>query len=225
MIAKIPVKDIIEDYFAKKEYQNPTTLCALMMAFGSDKGGPEHNYTTLYSKLFTPWRNEEINVFEIGIEIDEVEAEDMKHGCPPGYSSSLRGWASFFPKGNIYGADINRDKLFNEARIKTFFCDQTNPQSIQNMFAKNELQNIQFDIMLDDALHEFKPNLTFLLNSFDKLKSGGIYIIEDLQNQTADSFLLILDNLKTNLSIDYIDIANIPLPNNRTNNTLLIIQK
>ena len=40
--------------------------------------------------------------------------------------------------------------LFNEDRIKTFYCDQTNSIEIQKMW-KNINNN--FDIIIDDASH------------------------------------------------------------------------
>ena len=40
----------------------------------------------------------------------------------------------FFENANIYGADIDRDILKNEKRIKTFYVDQTDPEKIQTMF-------------------------------------------------------------------------------------------
>lgn len=49
----------------------PTELCSIMQKYGSDKGHSQnkgwHNYTTLYSSLFTPIRNKEINIFELGL--------------------------------------------------------------------------------------------------------------------------------------------------------------
>ena len=93
--------------------------------------------------------------------------------------ASLRMWKDYFPNANIYGADIDRDILFNEDRINTYYVDQLNTESIKSMWKDIGLNN--FDIIIDDGLHEVNANLNFFFNSFDKLKKNGIYVIEDVK--------------------------------------------
>ena len=88
-------------------------------------------------------------------------------------------WKDYFPNANIYGADIDRDILFNEDRINTYYVDQLNTESIKSMWKDIGLNN--FDIIIDDGLHEVNANLNFFFNSFDKLKKNGIYVIEDVK--------------------------------------------
>jgi hypothetical protein len=221
----IPVERLINEYMEKREYNNATLLCALMLSFGSDKGGPMHNYSTLYSKIFTQIRNEKIHLFELGIARDESELANPGEAQKETMGSSLHAWAHFFPNGFIYGGDIAKNKLFNGDRIKTFYVDQGNEKSIQEMFASEKLKDTSFDIIIEDGLHEFEYNLTFLINSIHKLKSGGIFIIEDLNEISRLKFNKILNSLKTNLLLKYIKILQIPLDINKTNNALLIIQK
>ena len=92
----------------------------------------------------------------------------------------MRGFKEFFPKGEIYGADFDKTILFQEDRIHTFYVDQTDPESIKNLW--NEIDG-EFDIMIDDALHVFEANKTFFLNSVHKLSKNGIYIIEDITDE------------------------------------------
>ena len=93
--------------------------------------------------------------------------------------ASLRMWKDYFPNANIYGADIDRDILFNEERINTYYVDQLNTESIKSMWKDIGLND--FDIIIDDGLHEVNANLNFFFNSFDNLKKNGIYIIEDVK--------------------------------------------
>jgi hypothetical protein len=37
-----------------------------------------------------------------------------------------------------------------------------------------------FDIIIDDGMHSYQAAITFFMHSYDKLKSGGYYIIEDV---------------------------------------------
>jgi len=49
----------------------------------------------------------------------------------------------------------------------------------QIIYLKN-INKSNFDIILDDGLHTFEAGITLFLNSFDKLRKNGIYIIEDV---------------------------------------------
>lgn len=220
----IDVKKTIQDFFTHQEYNFSTTLCAIMTSFGSDKGAERHNYTTLYSKLFYPWKNEKIYLFELGIGTNNRDvASNMGSEGQPG--ASLYGWSLFFPKANIYGADIDKRILFNEKKIKTFYCDQQDPVSIQKLFSHKELKDIQFDIMIEDGLHEFEAHLKFLKNSLSQLRKGGIYIAEDLIHASQMAFLEMLPDLKKLYALEYIDVINLPFRLNRYDNSLLVIQK
>jgi hypothetical protein len=41
----------------------------------------------------------------------------------------------------------------------------------------------QFDLILEDGLHEFEANVLFFENSVHKLQNNGYYIIEDIKNE------------------------------------------
>ena len=92
--------------------------------------------------------------------------------------ASLRVWRDYFTNSLIYGADIDKNILFEEDRIKTFYVDQLNEFSIKEMWSNINKSN--FDIILDDGLHTFEAGITLFLNSFNKLRKNGIYIIEDV---------------------------------------------
>ena len=91
--------------------------------------------------------------------------------------ASLRVWRDYFPLAQIYGADIDRDILFEEDRIKSFYVDQTNPRSIQEFWKL--VADSDFDLMVDDGLHTFDAGICLFENSIQKLTKHGIYIIED----------------------------------------------
>jgi hypothetical protein len=218
------VEKLVNEYLENKEYRVPTTLCAIMTSFGSDKGDERHNYTTLYSKLFTPLKNEKIRLFELGIGSNNVNIpSNMGEGGSPG--ASLRGWSLFFPNTEIYGADIDKDILFNEGRIKTYYCDQMDKASIQQLFANDDLKDLNFDVIIEDGLHTFEANLNFLNNSLHKLKQGGIYIAEDLTATTRVKLIELIPKLKKQFSLKYIEVILIPNKLNHADNALLIIQK
>lgn len=155
-----------------------TELCNIMEKYGSDKGNCKHNYTTLYYQLFNNLRIKKLNIFELGIGTNNPNlASSMGTSGKPG--ASLRGWAEFFGNASVYGADIDKDILFESDRICTYYCDQRSPQSINAMW--KQMDGIQFDIMIDDGLHDFEANKCFFENSIHMLSGGGMYIIEDIR--------------------------------------------
>jgi hypothetical protein len=205
---------------------NNNSLCEIMSRNGSDKGGKNnrHNYTKIYTELFNHLINKSINLFEVGLGTNHIDVKSNmgKNGKP---GASLRGWKEFFTKSMIYGADIDKRVLFNEDRIKTFYCDQKKTEDIEKMWQNLELKDIQFDIIIDDGLHEYDSNIIFFENSIHKLKSNGFYIIEDLIPDTVDKIkknIKLFENKYPNLEFT---LLNIYLENNTYDNNLLLIKK
>lgn len=177
------------DYSINIEYNKheSNVLSKYSEQFGSDKGATSknsvsplpwnyHNYTDFYALLFDHCRNNIVDVFELGIgtNYEDIPSSMTSAGKP---GASLRMWKEYFPNASIVGADIDKRILFEEERIKTFEVDQTSKKSIDSMWSNI---NNNFDIIIDDGLHEFSANITFFENSFHKLRSGGVYIIEDV---------------------------------------------
>jgi hypothetical protein len=92
--------------------------------------------------------------------------------------ASLRVWRDFFPNAMVYGADIDKDILFEEDRIKTFYIDQLDPEVIKKFW--DTVGSVNFDFMIDDGLHTFEAGSTLFIHSIDRLTNDGIYIIEDI---------------------------------------------
>jgi hypothetical protein len=95
--------------------------------------------------------------------------------------ASLRVWRDFFPNAMVYGADIDRDVLFEENRIKTFFIDQLDQNAIKSFWYEIDVED--FDFMVDDGLHTFEAGSTLFLNSIARLGINGIYVIEDVSQK------------------------------------------
>ena len=100
----------------------------------------------------------------------------MGSGGRPG--ASLYAFKEYLPKANIYGADIDKNILFNEDRIKTCFVDQLDLKSFENI--KNTFGEIQYDLIIDDGLHSIGANLNTLLFALDNVKLNGWIVIEDI---------------------------------------------
>lgn len=219
--------DIFEPYVTN----TVTPLCIIMETFNSDKGSytPNgrnwHNYTWVYHAIFDPVRDKPIRLFEMGLGTtnQEFKANMGATGSP---GASLRAWKSYFcsQETRIFGADIDRECLFKEEGIDTFYCDQMNPADIHTLWNQPALQEA-FDIIIDDGLHEFEANRIFLENSLHKLAVGGVYVIEDVLKGALEQwrsylgeFLQAYPNFKVNtICLEH--------PKNKFDNNLILIQR
>lgn len=182
------LNDILNTFLENKLYDTRTeVMCPLFEKQNSDKS-TWHNYTTFYDYLFKSMELNPTNVFELGLGTNNEDTPShMGRSGTPG--ASLRGFREYFPNANIYGADVDKRVLFSEDRIETFYCDQTNPSVIKKMW---EQIPVDFDLLIEDGLHETFANKIFFTNSWHKIKPGGVYIIEDIVNsevEIIDSFL------------------------------------
>lgn len=180
------IKEIIDQFYNEKyyEYSRPTYLCNLMDNYGSDKG-PNFkncgNYSKFYDFIFNGIRDNIKNLFEVGIGTNNLDVPStMGADGVPG--ASLRAWRDYFPNASIVGADVDKRILFSENRIETYYVDQYNNDTINELW--NKFNSVLFDVIIDDGIHdtysENSGNVNFFENSLHMLKSGGFYIIEDV---------------------------------------------
>lgn len=202
-----------------------TDLCKIMGANKSDKGHEDifkswHNYTIYYYMLFKGRREQSLRVFELGLGTNNVNMpSNMGADGRPG--ASLYGWSEFFTNAEIYGADIDRAILFDTDKIKTFYCDQTNPTDIRNLWDNASLKE-QFDIIVEDGLHKYEANVIFFENSIHKLKTNGYYIIEDIQVTEIPLFAKKVDEWKIRYPHLTFTMVNLVFHNTFDNNLLVV---
>jgi hypothetical protein len=190
-----------------------------MTKYGSDKARP-NNYTPVYSALFKDRCDQPLRIFELGLGSNNPDApSNMGVFGVPG--ASHRGWRELFPHALVYGADIDRTILFQEDRIKTFYCDQLDRSSISELWSRPDLQG-GVDIIIEDGLHTFEANISFLEGSLDHLRPGGIYVTEDIMRHDVDTWY---DRLESTLQKEYPthEFAYVVLPNGPGN--LLVVRR
>lgn len=122
---------------------------------GGDKG-TDHSYIDhYYSDKFSNLRNQHLNILEIGIH--------------RGYSLNM--WREYFPNANITGVDIKKVDVECKG-CNLIFGDATNQKTFYGID--------HLDIVIDDGSHKLKHQLKTFDILFPKLRSGGVYIIEDI---------------------------------------------
>ena len=202
----------------------PTRMCRVMTKYGSDKGRMRHNYTTVYSALFASYQDRPLRIFELGLGTNnrDIPSNVGTNGRP---SASLRGWRELFPRAFVYGADIDRRILFSEDGIAAFYCDQLDQTSIRELWTLADLAG-GMDIIIEDGLHTFEANVSFLEGSLERVRPGGVYVVEDIRSDTIQKWRTLLE---TDYSRRYpaYEFAFVMLPNlaNRQDNNLLVVHR
>ena len=153
-------------------------LTELADRYGSDKGSTKHRYTELYHMLFSPLRNRKISFMEMGLLIGGPEHGKSADRETPDLPS-IRMWLEYFPKAHIIGLDISDFSWFEHDRFQFLRCDMDERSNIAE--ATREIGAL--DVILDDASHASHHQQNAFLELFPRLKSGGLYIIEDLRWQ------------------------------------------
>lgn len=205
-----------------------TPLCEIMGRNRSDKGHTNitesrHNYTTFYYSIFNELRDKPLRVFELGLGTNNTNVpSNMGANGRPG--ASVYGWREFFYNSDIFGADIDSGILFNTDKIKTFYCDQTNPKIIQNMWNEPDLQD-NFDIIIEDGLHTFSANVCFFENSIHKLKPNGYFIVEDVLQVEESLFVRKIKEWELQYHDCRFTLLKIPSLCNNCDNILLVVYK
>jgi hypothetical protein len=145
--------------------------------FNSDKGNffynqytkskkkekiPGHEYSLFYDKYFKSIKNEKLNILELGT---------FKGGATAAFSI-------FFKNSQIYSGDLYPDIFnFSSKNIINFKIDTSSESSINNVIVNNDLQ---YDVIIEDAGHYLKDQIISLFLLFKKLKSQGFFVIEEL---------------------------------------------
>ena len=189
---QLKILDNIKTDFKNINYSHKSNILSeLCEKYGSDKGfinfdidkkpykWHPHTYATHYHSIFNLSRENVKHVFECGLGTNNpnLKSNMTENGIP---GASLRVWKDYFFNAKIYGGDIDKEILFEEDRIKTFYLDQLDSNSIKSMWETIEVED--FDIIIDDGLHEPEANYNFFINSFHKLKKNGVFVIEDVSN-------------------------------------------
>ncbi len=118
----------------------------------------DHGYTEFYEPYFTKYHNPKI--LEIGVYT----------------GGSVKMMEEFFGSPTIIGVDIESKTQYDSQHIKTLVADQANPKELLKVLDYEK----EFDIIIDDGGHTMEQQLVSIATMFPYVKSGGIYILEDL---------------------------------------------
>lgn len=142
-----------------QEYQD---LDALAVQAHADKSSEYHNYTEVYARYFAPLRDKPIKFLEIGIY----------------KGNSVKLWEEYFSAAELHFIDITLENVeYSSSRAHYHIANQEDPRHLQQFIAAS---GGNFDIIIDDGGHMMSQQITSFKELFPHVKSGGLYIIEDL---------------------------------------------
>jgi len=157
-----------------------------------------HGYAPIYDEILSNLRDEPIRMLEVGI-------------CMEGTSGgqSVRMWRDYFTRAELYTFDIvdmhwmERAKEF-EGRVSFYQGDQGDRSTLASMYDYYGAK--PFDFVLEDGSHQHRHQMISLGHLFKYVKSGGIYILEDVSIpgqpvcciRNDETFEVLADFAKTN---------------------------
>lgn len=133
----------------------------------SDKGTLHSYISHYYNERLKEYRHKAEKVLEIGIL----------------YGDSARLWRAYFTKAEIIGIDITPQR--NQDGV-TFIDGDAYQQSMLDKFVK------EFDIIIDDGPHTLNSQKFVIEHWYNKLKPGGLLVIEDIQSMDDAKQLMAL---------------------------------
>ena len=202
----------------------------LCKEYGTDKGGEDnlenkldiHNYSDIYELLFRLHKEDVKLLIECGIGTNNPKLESSM-GLNGNPGASLKMWRDYFPKAKIIGVDIDKDILFSNERIETYYCDQLDKKSIDLFLNNAELKKTSVDIIIDDGLHTFEAGKSFFEGTIDFLCENGIYIIEDVNIKDLLSYKEYFSERSKKYTAHFIDLEKTTVKMN--DNRLIVIFK
>lgn len=125
----------------------------------TDKSSLIHNYLRKYEFFLQSLREESFTFLELGVF----------------QGASIKMWHDYFPNAKIIGVDINPAcKEFTGERKHILIADLSKQRSVEVLASLNPR------VIIDDASHLWSHQIMALFTLFDRLPSGGIYILEDI---------------------------------------------
>lgn len=150
----------------------------------SDKGNRhpthKHFYIDIYDLLFTPRKDEPIQLMELGI----------------ASGGSLLVWSKFFENGIVTGLDIveppRKDYLETLPNSQMIFGDAYDPFVIKELLDRLPKQ----DVFIDDGAHDIQNQIKSLHGYCNIVKPHGLYIAEDIHLPNLVPYLVEANKLE-----------------------------
>ncbi len=164
-----------------------------------DKSLPlhRHPYTGVYSVLFAPLKNKEIDFVEIGV----------------AGGASVVLWWNYFTKANLSFFDRDQNFLDNVKKMefpsRSPYLDLMDVSIDGSVKQALEKTGKQFDVIIDDSSHIYEHQIRIVKEAFPFVKSGGYLIVEDIYRSTSElDYLYDLKPILLECAMAYFVVCN-----------------
>lgn len=123
-----------------------------------------HDYLKYYELFLATLKERDFTLVELG--------------CYTG--ASLKMWKEYFPNASIIGVDLNEKLVTLEEERISFVCSDAVADDLPEKLLQRAGSN-NFMCIIDDCSHAWGDQRRSFEMLFPMLKSGGYYIIEDLE--------------------------------------------
>ena len=209
---QVAIEHIIGDFnYVKSECVRGNKDIPVFNEFGSDKDS-RHSYGSTYFALLKD--RVKPSILEIGV----GSFNNYPYaGNPPG--GGLLTFRKYYPNALLIGADIDPEaiKILLGHGIIGFHLDQTSKLSLEDLKSKI-IDYGEFDLIIDDGLHEPHANVLTMLQMYDLVKPGGHYVIEDVHKSLINFWRIIAVTLP-----DKIEILDMSQEREGVNDNVLVI--
>lgn len=145
------------------------SLDSLGLKYKTDKASSDHGYLGSYEEFLPVGREDAFTFIEIGVF----------------RGASALMWAEWFPNASIVGLDVKPPKLkVSPKNLELIVGDATENTTV----ARLKKRFVAPLVVLDDGSHMWDQQRAALQRFWPWLRSGGIYIIEDLQSSYEAGF-------------------------------------
>jgi SAM-dependent methyltransferase len=117
-----------------------------------------HGYCDIYERYFGHLRDEPVTILELGIQ----------------YGLSLKMWAEFFHRSEVYGVDTMSHFSTDNPHIHVFQGDASHA-----LFWNGFARGVTFDIVIEDSDHRDSTQEVVFKSLWPRVKPGGYFVIED----------------------------------------------
>lgn len=142
-------------------------LDELFIKYETDKSSKFHSYHKIYEEILFPFIDIDMNLF-----ISGIGGYNTNRG-----GGDLLAFKEYLPKAKIVGIDIYDKSFLNQDRITTYICSEDDEITMKGIIM---IEGIP-DVIINDGSH---CNLLVIKNFkllFPILKSGGVFVIEDIE--------------------------------------------
>lgn len=161
-----------------------------------------HSYIEVYQPLLEKFKNDHINILEIGI----------------WDGGSIKLWTDYFKNAAVHACDINNppDWLKTYSDRITFHIGDAYSQT------QNDFKSTKFSIMIDDGPHTLESMKYFAKYYSEMLTDDGILVIEDVRD--VNWFEEIRDSFPEEFR-SYVEIIDRRKVKNRFDDVLIVLNK